>query len=123
MGAEHRPNMRNPSSMFRYGGVGAYLVYTYLMVRQFLIALCVSGEGEIAPYVSGSDGIRGFVLVMVSMRVSMRIGVRMRVRLRVAYASVFGIPRADVAADSLIGRFFRSPCKIVYCICFPAYVG
>ena len=109
--------------MFRYGGVDAYLAYRSSMVRQVLIALYVGGGGEHAPYVSGSDGIRGLVLVMASMMVSIRVSMRIGVRMRVAYASVFDIPRAGVAAYSLIRTFFRSPCKMVYCMCFPAYVG
>ncbi len=66
------------------------------------------------------------VVVRTSMQVRMRISVSMRVKMkmRIAYASVFDIPCVDVGvADFLIGRSFRKACRMVHCICFPAYVG
>ncbi len=48
--AERRPNMRNKSSIFRYGGL-AYLAYRSSTVRKF------GGEGEIARYLRVGEGV------------------------------------------------------------------
>ena len=73
-----------------------------------------------------SAAVMVMVMLRMSMRMSMkmRIEMRMRVRMRVAYASGFNIPCVDVAvAEFLMGSFFCIACKMVYRICFPAYVG
>ena len=73
-----------------------------------------------------SAAVMVMVMLRMSMRISMkmRIEIRMRVRMRVAYTSGFNIPCVDIAvAEFLIGSFFCIACKIIYHICFPAYVG
>ena len=65
------------------------------------------------------------VMASVSMQVKIKVrtGVSMRVRMRVAYASAFDIPCADVGvADFPTTIPFRNACKMVCCICFPAYI-
>ena len=52
--AEHHPDMRNESSIFRYGG--AYLAYRSLTVRHLLVTLSVGGGGDNIRYVGGGDG-------------------------------------------------------------------
>ena len=66
------------------------------------------------------------VRMLVSMWMSMlsRMESRIWARIQMRIASIFGIPRANVdAADFWTKRPFRSVCRTVCCICFPAYAG
>ena len=45
-------------------------------------------------------------------------------RVRDVYASVFGIPRANVDVAGFLMKIpFRSVCSMPYYTCFPAYAG
>ena len=47
----------------------------------------------------------------------------MRMQIRITYISVFSSPRVDIgAADFLTKTLFRSACRMVYRIYFPAYI-
>ena len=67
------------------------------------------------------------VRISVSMRMRMKVRAKTRIWMRVwmrIYPSVFDIPRADVGVAGFLTKTpFRSACKMVCRICFPAHVA